>query len=59
MEPAETLFFANPGRDGIFNPNFYFHWANANNEPINNWKEVAEKLLSIPMTMKKWCAPWA
>ena len=49
MEPAESLYFANPGRDGKFNPNFYFHWANTNNEPINNWKEVAEKLLSIPM----------
>ena len=49
MEPAEALYFANPGRDGKFNPDFYFHWANANNEPINNWKEVAEKLLSIPM----------
>jgi len=49
MEPAESLYFANPGGDGKFNPNFYFHWANANNEPINNWKEVAEKLLSIPM----------
>lgn len=49
MEPAESLYFANPGRDGKFNPNFYFHWANTNNEPINHWKEVAEKLLSIPM----------
>lgn len=49
MEPAEALYFANPGRDGKFNPDFYFHWANTNNEPINNWKEVAEKLLSIPM----------
>lgn len=49
MEPAEALYFANPGMDGKFNPDFYFHWANTNNEPINNWKEVAEKLLSIPM----------
>ena len=44
-----VLYFANPGIDGKFNPNFYFHWANTNNEPINNWKEVAEKLPSIPM----------
>ncbi len=49
MEPAETLYFANPGEDGVFNPNFYFHWANSNNEPVNDWKEIAEKLLSIPM----------
>ena len=49
MEPAQTLYFANPGEDGRFNPDFYFHWANFNNEPINDWKEIAEKLLSIPM----------
>lgn len=49
MEPAQTLYFANPGSDGKFDPDFYFHWANANNEPVNDWKEVAEKLLSIPM----------
>jgi type I restriction enzyme R subunit len=49
IEPAETLYFANPGEDGVFNPDFYFHWANSNNEPVNDWKEIAEKLLSIPM----------
>ncbi|MCL2471864.1 MAG: HsdR family type I site-specific deoxyribonuclease [Propionibacteriaceae bacterium] len=49
MEPAETLYFANPGTDGVFNPDFYFHWADFDNEPINDWKEIAEKLLSIPM----------
>jgi type I restriction enzyme R subunit len=49
MEPAETLYFANPGADGVFNPDFYFHWANFDNEPIRDWKEIAEKLLSIPM----------
>ena len=49
MEPEETLYFANPGTDGKFNPDFYFHWANFDNEPINNWKDIAVKLLSIPM----------
>ena len=49
MEPEETLYFANPGPDGTFNNKFYFHWADFNNEPINNWKEIVEKLLSIPM----------
>jgi len=49
MEPAETLYFANPGMDGKFNPDFYFHWANFDNEPINEWKDVASTLLSIPM----------
>jgi type I restriction enzyme R subunit len=49
MEPKETLYFANPGPDGKFNNKFYFHWADFNNEQINDWKEIADKLLSIPM----------
>lgn len=49
MNPEETLYFANPGPDGKFNPDFYFHWADSNNDPINDWKRIAEKLLSIPM----------
>ncbi|HKM30445.1 MAG TPA: HsdR family type I site-specific deoxyribonuclease [Bacilli bacterium] len=49
MNPEETIYFSNPGEDNKFNPNFYFHWADFNNEPINDWKEVTAKLLSIPM----------
>lgn len=49
MEPKETVYFANPGPDGIFNPNYYFHWADYNNEPINEWDKIASSLLSIPM----------
>ena len=49
MEPNETVYFANPGQDGNFNKDFYFHWADFNNEPINNWKDIASSLLSIPM----------
>ena len=49
MEPKETVYFANPGPDGKFNPDFYFHWADFNNEPINDWDKVASTLLSIPM----------
>ncbi len=49
MEPNETLYFANPGPDGKFNKDYYFHWANFNNEPINHWSEIASTLLSIPM----------
>ncbi len=49
MNPEETIYFANPGEDNIFNPNYYFNWANFNNEPINDWKQVASTLLSIPM----------
>ena len=51
MEPEETLYFANPGRNG-FNPAFYFHWADKNNIPMNDWTEVVENLLSIPMAHK-------
>ncbi|MCF6263590.1 MAG: HsdR family type I site-specific deoxyribonuclease [Xanthomonadales bacterium] len=49
MEPSETRYFANPGIDGKFNKDFYFNWADFNNEPINDWKGIASTLLSIPM----------
>ena len=49
MNPEETQYYANPGPEGTFNPDFYFHWADFNNEPINNWKDIASTLLSIPL----------
>lgn len=49
MNPDETLYFANPGSEGSFNPNYYFHWADFNNEPVNDWKRICSDLLSIPM----------
>jgi len=49
MNPEEALYFANPGPEGRFNSDFYFHWADFNNEPINDWKRLASTLLSIPM----------
>lgn len=49
MQPEETVYFANPGPDGVFNKDYYFHWADFNNEPLNNWKDIATYLLSIPM----------
>jgi type I restriction enzyme R subunit len=49
MNPEETLYFANPGPDGKFNHDYYFHWADVDNEPINDWKDIASRLLSIPM----------
>ena len=49
MNPEETLYFANPGVDGKFNKDYYFNWADFNNEPINEWNRVAASLLSIPM----------
>ena len=49
MTPEETLYYANPGTEGKFNPDFYFHWADFNNIAINEWDKVASTLLSIPM----------
>lgn len=49
MEPAEALYFANPGPDGKFNKDFAFHWANFNNDAINDWRRFTAELLSIPM----------
>ena len=49
MTPDETLYFANPGPDGKFNSDFYFHWEDFNNEIINDWNKVIEDLLNIPM----------
>lgn len=49
MTPEETIYFANPGIDSKFNSDFYFHWADFNNEPINDWDQIARTLLSIPM----------
>jgi len=49
MTPEETLYFANPGPDGVFNPSFYFHWEDFNNNVIGDWRRIVSDLLSIPM----------
>lgn len=49
MTPEESVYFANPGAEGKFNPDYYFHWADFNNEPLNGWRQVASTLLSLPM----------
>lgn len=49
MTPEVTQYFANPGADGTFNKDYFFHWADFNNEPINDWREIAATLISIPM----------
>ena len=49
MNPEEAVYYANPGRDGKFNSNFYFHWEDYNNDIINEWSAFTKKLLSIPM----------
>ncbi|ACU94043.1 type I site-specific deoxyribonuclease, HsdR family [Cryptobacterium curtum DSM 15641] len=56
MNPDDAVYFANPGA-GNFNSNFYFHWADFNNEPYcanqnpgaDDWKRFTSSLLSIPM----------
>lgn len=49
MTPEETLYFANPGAEELFKPEFFFHWEDFNNTVINDWRKVATDLLSIPM----------
>lgn len=49
MTPEKTLYFANPGTEDRFQKQFYFHWADYNNNEIHDWKQVATNLLSIPM----------
>lgn len=49
MTPEETLYYANPGSPDAFNPDYYFHWADFNNEVINDWKGITSNLISIPM----------
>lgn len=49
MNPDETTYFANPGPEGKFNSSYYFHWADFNNERIDQWDIVGATFLSIPM----------
>lgn len=49
MNPESTVYFANPGPDNKFNEDYYFNWADYNNELVNDWKQIASTLLSIPM----------
>lgn len=49
MTPDDAVYYTNPGIDGKFNEDFYFHWANFDNAPIKNWYELTQNLLYIPM----------
>lgn len=49
MTPEDAVYYTNPGIDGKFNEDFYFHWANFDNAPIKNWDEFTQNLLYIPM----------
>ncbi|AIQ50660.1 type I restriction endonuclease subunit R [Paenibacillus sp. FSL R7-0331] len=44
-----TRYFATPKTAADFNPSFVFHWSNKENKPINNWQNVVEHFLMIPM----------
>ena len=66
MEPKETVYFANPGEDGVFNNAFYFHWADFDNVQINDWDKVVAGLLNITFLISnlhccsyKFVAPYA
>ncbi len=45
----ETRYFATPKSEADFNPSFVFHWADRNNHPVNDWKQVIKHFLMIPM----------
>ncbi len=49
MTPEETVYFANPGLEENFKPEYYFHWQDFNNTIISDWRKVTSDLLSIPM----------
>ena len=45
----ETRYFATPKSIEEFNPAFVFHWADEKNKPINDYKEIVQSFLMIPM----------
>ena len=50
ITPEDAVYFTNPGSDtSHFNRDFFFHWANFDNEPIHDWIEFTKNLLFIPM----------
>lgn len=49
MTPEKTLYFANPGSEDRFAPQYFFHWADFNNNEVYDWRAVGADLLSIPM----------
>lgn len=52
MNPDDMRYFANPGPDEAFNEAYFFHWADFDNEPTNDWKTIGSEFLSIPMAHK-------
>ncbi len=48
MNPEDAVYYANPGPDGKFNPLYYFHWTDSQNNYIKEWNKFAYSLLMIP-----------
>lgn len=49
MSEVATRYFATPKSINDFNKSFVFQWADAENNPINDWQKVVERFLMIPM----------
>ena len=49
MSEVATRYFATPKSINDFNKSFVFQWADADNNPINDWQKVIEHFLMIPM----------
>lgn len=49
MSEVEMGYFATPKSLDDFNESFIFNWADVNNRPIHNWREVVKDFLMIPM----------
>ena len=49
MTPNKMLYFANPGYEGTFNKEFFFHWANPDNVEYKGWRNIAEQFFYIPL----------
>ena len=48
MNPEDAVYYANPGPQGKFNPLYYFHWTDSQNNYIREWNKFAHSLLMIP-----------
>lgn len=48
MNPEDAVYYANPGRQGKFNPLYYFHWTDSQNNYIRERNKFAHSLLMIP-----------
>lgn len=55
ITPEDALYFANPGDESKFNPSYYFHWGDRDNNVIKDWRELItgkSHILSVPEAHK-------